>query len=41
MKNINLDLKIQLLEIANSRAYDFDNLVSNYNKLISLLMDNG
>lgn len=40
MKNISLDLKIQLLEIANSRSFDFDSLVSNYKSLLQLLTDN-
>lgn len=40
MKNISLDLKIQLLEIANSRSHDFDNLVLNYKSLLSLLTGN-
>ena len=40
MNNVSLDLKIQLLEIANSRAFDFDSLVSNYKALLLLLTDN-
>ena len=37
MKNISLDLKIKLLEIANSKSSHIDSLVSNYKALLSLL----